>query len=113
MAARTARPRDAKKFYEDAIREADSASLAIAREVDGVDQELALLRVWLRQHIRAEAADFALMLRSVDTLRRLVETKLKLSADQSEALAAEGPHLLDELKRMFAEVSGDDGNRSN
>jgi hypothetical protein len=111
--AKTARRRSAKSFYEEALSEAERASTQIALEVEGVDEELAMLRLRLRSAVKAEPKDLALMLRGIDALRRLVETRHRLGEDQTEALAAEIPLLREALSEIAKEVAhdGDPGNR--
>ena len=115
MTVRTPRRRRrTKNFYEGALSDAEKASAQIAREVEGIDEEVALLRLRLRTLIKDKPQDFPLMLRGLDALRRLVEVRFRLGEDQSEALAAEVTLVRDELVRMHTEevaLDGDPGNR--
>jgi hypothetical protein len=79
--------------------------------VEGVDQELAMLRLRLRS-MAQEGLDFGLLLRAVDALRRLVETKYRLTEEQSEAFGAEAPVIREELMAMLAEVRNDSNDGS-
>ena len=80
VVAKAGRQRSAKSFYESALNEAEKNSVQIAREVDGIDEEVALLRLRLRTVMEEveTRTDFPLMLRGLDALRRLVEVKYRL-----------------------------------
>ncbi len=105
MSAKTARRRRAKNFYECVLDDAERDSVHIAKEVEGIDEEVALLRLRLRTVIK-KSEDFALMLRGLDALRRLVEVKYRLGEEQSEALGEELAQMRDELMRMVREEVG-------
>lgn len=110
MPARTrkaARTSKAESFYERILDEAERSSLAHALEVEGVDQELAMLRLRLRALLEQESFDFSLMLRAVESVRRLVATRYRLTPEQSQAFSDEAPALREELMKMFAEVRND------
>src|SRR5688572_1900678 len=116
VVAKAGRRRSAKSFYESALNEAEKNSVQIAREVDGIDEEVALLRLRLRTVMEEveTRTDFPLMLRGLDALRRLVEVKYRLGEQQREALGTELALLREELLRIYrGEVAhdGDPGNR--
>ena len=116
MVAKAGRRRSAKSFYESALNEAEKNSVQIAREVDGIDEEVALLRLRLRTVMEEveTRTDFPLMLRGLDALRRLVEVKYRLGEQQREALGTELALLREELLRIYREEvahDGDPGNR--
>ena len=114
MTVKTRRRRRAKSFYEGALDEAEKNSVQLAREVEGIDEEVALLRLRLRTVIAKKPEDFPLMLRGLEALRRLVEVRFRLGEEESEALAAELAQMRDELVRMYREEvahDGDPGNR--
>jgi hypothetical protein len=113
MAAETANAGSSGAFYEDAMNEAEQAAIKIARDVEGVDEELVVLRLRLRTLVQAEGFDLTLLLRSLDVLRRLVETKHKLTRRQSVALEAEQVLIRNELKQMLTEVRHDGNAGSN
>ena len=114
MPVKTARERRAQNFYECVLHESEKNSIQIAREVEGIDEEVALLRLRLRTEIEKAKTDFPLLLRGLDALRRLIEVKYRLGEDQSQALGAELALLREELLRMYREEvahDGDPGNR--
>jgi len=105
VAAKTSKARRTRSFYAEALNEAEKSSVEIAREVDGVGEELVVLRLRLRTLAKKEDFDLSLLLRSLDVLRRLVETKHRLSKEESEAFAAELPLLLTEAREILTEVA--------
>lgn len=113
MTVKTTRQRRAKNFYECVLTDTEKNSLQIAREVEGIDEEVALLRLRLRTVIEKKSQDFPLMLRGLDALRRLIEVRYRLGEEESEALAAEVTLLRDELTHIFREEVANDGDSGN
>jgi hypothetical protein len=93
VVARAPRKPAERRFYEQALTEAERANLDEALEVEGFDEEIAALRVRLRSAIKKYPEDLALMLRGIDVLRRLLASKYGLSKedqrDFKSAFAAE------------------------
>ena len=85
----SATPRTSRRlFYEKALSEAERAGVAAALDVEGVDEEIAALRLRIRTAIKEHPEDLALILRGMDVLRRLVVTRYGLSrGDQREMTA--------------------------
>lgn len=87
-----ARGREAANFYGDVLDRAERARLDEAAAIDGLDDEVALLRVRLRRAIEERPEDYALMLRGIALLVRAVAARYRLSPksrrDLSESLAA-------------------------
>jgi hypothetical protein len=89
---RRARParkttRLARDFYASALDAAEQRELAEAAEVEGLDHEIAVLRVKLREAIKQEPADMALMLRGIELLVKAVSARYRLSKEESDDLA--------------------------
>ena len=89
----------ARLFYDRVVEEAE---LRDALAVEGLDQEVALLRIKLRDHVTAHPEDLALMLKSVTLIVRAVAARYRMSpkrtADFADALVA----TLDALGDQFA-----------
>ena len=82
------RAKKAKRgFYAQALSEAEQVLLPEAREIEGLDEEIALLRVKLSRAIEAQPDNMALMLRAVDLLVKAVAAKYRLSKKSREDLA--------------------------
>ena len=71
--------RRAKRFYREALTQAERADFPVALEVEGVDQEIALLRLRLRTALEQRPGDFPLMLSGVGMLVRALAVKYRLS----------------------------------
>lgn len=85
MSSKTAKI-DAKDFYADVLSEASRARLEAARELDGVDEEIAFLRVKLRDQMMKDPEKAALFYKGVDTLMKAVTTRYKLSPKSKDDL---------------------------
>jgi hypothetical protein len=90
-AAPGAAPRAARSFYAGAVENAEA--LVEAAELTGLDEEVALLRVRLRELMEEKETDYALMLKGMELLVRAVATKYRMS-----------PQSADELGRVLGEV---------
>jgi hypothetical protein len=75
-----------RSFYEKALSEAEQADLLDAMDVEGLEQEVAVLRLRLRTAMVDHPQDVALMLRGLDVLRRLVVTRYGLSRTDEDEL---------------------------
>lgn len=82
------RAKKAKKgFYAEALSEAERIRLPEAREIEGLDEEIALLRVKLTSTLEEQPDNLPLMLRAVDLLVKAVAAKYRLSQKSQENLA--------------------------
>jgi hypothetical protein len=87
MTAKTARlPPKAQRFYEEALTQAERADFPVALDVEGVDQEIAVLRLRLRTALKANPEDLQLMLRGVVMLVQALAAKYRLPKEDQEAL---------------------------
>ena len=86
MASRktAARVRD---FYAAALTDAERLHLADARRVDGLDEEIALLRVRLRSALEERPEDFDLLRDGIALLVRAVATQYRISPKARKDLA--------------------------
>ena len=69
----------AKGFYAQAMSQAERLLLAEAQEVEGLDEEIALLRVRLSRLAAEEPENLELLVKGVGMLVRAVSTKYRLS----------------------------------
>lgn len=92
MSRRKAGVRDAVNFYAGVLDRAERARLEDAAAIEGLDDEVALLRVRLRTAIERRPEDYALMLKGIALLVRAVAARYRLSPksrrDLAESLAA-------------------------
>jgi len=86
MAARKAAAR-VRSFYAEALTEAERLQLADARKVDGLDEEIALLRIRLRSALEQRPEDLDLLREGVALIVRAVATQYRLSPKARKDLA--------------------------
>ena len=88
-AAKNGRRRGARDFYRASLSEAEKWELA--HKMEGLDTEIALLRVRLKEALQKQPEDAQLIAKGVDLLVKAVAAKYRLSRkaqrDLSESLA--------------------------
>ena len=88
-AAKTSRRRQAIGFYREALGEAERWERA--RQMEGLDEEVALLRVRLKETLEERPQDMQLIAKGVDLLVKAVAAKYRLSPkaqrDLSDSIA--------------------------
>jgi hypothetical protein len=86
---RRSAPKPVPSFYASVL---DEAELASAREVEGVDDELAILRMKFKALVDERPEDFELMLKGAQMIVRAAGARYRMSAkskrDFGETLAA-------------------------
>lgn len=73
-------------FYSRALEEAEKIELEEALGVDGIDQEIALLRIKLRDLIQSRPDRIDLHLEAASTIARLVRTRYTITKEQKKSL---------------------------
>jgi hypothetical protein len=68
------------------LDEAERMELQVALEVQGLDEEIALLRWKLRSLLEKEPENIKLLLQATNTLARLVKSRYNLSRDEDATL---------------------------
>ncbi len=86
-----------KGFYRRALSEAEQVLLPEAKEVEGLDEEIALLRVKLSSALNEQPQNMPLLLRGVDLLVKAVAARYRLSAKSQENLAQAIDSVLKEI----------------
>jgi len=84
-------------FYGKALDEAEKLLLEEARGIEGLDEEIALLRVELRDLIENSPERFDLHLKVATTIARLVGIRYNISKDQKKSLREAITRVLTEL----------------
>ena len=107
MASRktAARVRD---FYAAALTDAERLHLADARRVDGLDEEIALLRVRLRSALEERPEDFDLLRDGIALLVRAVATQYRLSPKARKDLADRMAAVLNSVGDQILPADGGD-----
>jgi hypothetical protein len=100
MPAKKAASRRAGRFYEQALNEAERADFDAALDVEGIDEEIALLRLRLRAALADRNGDVTLMLRGVELLSRALARRYSLSDDEVDALIAAVRGVLGEFRSV-------------
>ncbi|MBI4202070.1 MAG: hypothetical protein HY532_02995 [Chloroflexi bacterium] len=86
-------------FYAQALSEAERLLLPDARSVDGLDDEIALLRVRLFTAVQEHPDNFVLLVMGINSLVRLAALRHKLSPASAEKLS-------EHLAGIIREVGG-------
>jgi hypothetical protein len=84
-------------FYGQALKEADRLELEEARGIEGIDEEIAILRIKLRELIVAAPEKFDLHLKLATTIARLVSTRYSITKEQKKSLKEAITRVLTEI----------------
>jgi len=74
-------------FYSRALDEAELLDFELAHGVEGIDDEIALLRVKIKSLLENDPENVKLIMEATKALARLVTTRYRISADQKKALS--------------------------
>jgi len=85
-AARTARTA-ARNFYRQVLDKAERLDLERAREMEGLDDEIALMRVRLKRAVEKHPQDVQLLAKGLEILTRAVGVRYRLSPKSRRDLA--------------------------
>ncbi len=85
---RPARPRSSvRDFYRRALTEAEQLELDGARELEGLEEEIAVLRVRLQTALQEKPEDLELLTKGVEVLVKAVGAQYRLSPRARKDLA--------------------------
>ncbi len=84
-AAKTGRRRRLRGFYQEALSEAEKWDRA--RQMEGLDEEVALLRVRLKEAVEERPQDMQLIAKGVDLLVKAVAARYRLSPKAQRELS--------------------------
>jgi uncharacterized protein YjcR len=73
-------------FYSRALTEAEQLEMEEAALVDGIDDEITLLRVRLRGLLEQQPDRIDLHLEAANTIARLIRTRYQISREQKKSL---------------------------
>ena len=73
-------------FYSQALSQAEQVKLEQARGIEGIDEEIAILRVKFREVIEKEPDRLDLHMEAANTIARLVRTRYNISKEQKRSL---------------------------
>ncbi len=97
--ARKAKKKATEAFYAQALSQAAQVELNQARDVEGLDEEIALLRLRLKEMLAEHPENMPLLLRAIDLLVKAVSAKYRLSRGDKE-------NLTDAITGVLKEVGG-------
>ena len=95
MPARAERKRGAPKgnqnarkhgFYSRVLDEAEQLDFELASGVEGIDDEIALLRVKIKSILENEPENIKLIMQATNALERLIRTRYKITKEQRKGL---------------------------
>jgi hypothetical protein len=84
-------------FYSLALDEAERVGLEEAFQVEGLDDEIALLRVKLRALLQAEPERIDLHFEAANVIARLVKTRYQISREERKSIRESIQRVLTEI----------------
>ncbi len=73
-------------FYARVLDEAEQIDFDLAAGVNGIDDEIALLRVKIKSILESDPANVRLVVEATNALERLIRTRYKISKEQRQGL---------------------------
>ena len=73
-------------FYSRVLDEAEQLDFGLAIGVEGIDGEVALLRVKIKSILKNEPENIKLIMQATDALSRLVRTRFNISKEDKKGL---------------------------
>jgi hypothetical protein len=102
------RPPVVRDFYGSALDAAQRTMLRYAEDIEGLDMEIDLLRVKLRDLVARDEKSFQLMVRGMELLAKLVSARYRLSKQAEQDIADSAANLLRGLAvQLFPEAPDD------
>lgn len=104
-------PTSVRNFYEQALSEAERLELPEAEAVEGLDQEIAVLRVRLKRALQEQPQDITLIGKGLDLLVKAVAARYRLSPKARRQLAEHLEGVFRHLSETFLPPPGDNHDR--
>ena len=73
-------------FYSKVLDEAERLNFELATDVEGIDDEIALLRVKIKSLLERDPENIKLIMQATNTLARLVRTRYNISKEDKKGL---------------------------
>ena len=73
-------------FYSKVLDEAEQLDFELAAGVEGIDDEIALLRVKIKSILSHDPENMGLVMEATNTLARLVKTRYNITREQKKGL---------------------------
>ena len=84
-------------FYSRVLEEAEQMELEVARGIEGLDEEIALLRVKIQSVLEKDPDNINLIMQATSTLSRLVRTRYNLEKEEGRGLKEAIGNVLKEI----------------
>jgi len=84
-------------FYSKVLDEVEKLDFELAAGVDGIDDEIALIRVKLKSLLEHDPENVQLMMQATNTLARLVKTRYNMSKEDRKGLKEAISNVLKEV----------------
>ncbi len=94
-----------RRFYEQALTEAESRDLESARAIEGLDDEVALLRLRLRSVLSRRPDDLTLMFKGVELLTKAVSARYRMSKGERNEVSQSLRELITSMQGAVEEVA--------
>jgi hypothetical protein len=101
-------PSSAQAFYEPVLDELDRSQFEQALHVEGLDQEIALLRLRLREVLSDRPVDTRLLHAGLRLLVQALLAQRRLSPTQAEHLSATAIEVIQAFGASLIEAGGDE-----
>ncbi len=73
-------------FYSKVLDEAERLDFELAAGVDGIDDEIALIRVKIKSILEKDPENISLIMQATSALERLVKTRFNITKEQRKGL---------------------------
>ena len=84
--ARSKQDSEKREFYVKVLDEAEKLDFKAATGVEGIDDEIAMLRVKIKSLLEKDPENIQLILRATNTLAGLVKTRYRITREQRQGL---------------------------
>ena len=79
-------PKASKDFYAKVLDEAEQLDFEMAAGVEGIDDEIALLRVKIKSILAHDPDNMKLIMQATNALERLIRTRYSIGKEQRKGL---------------------------
>ncbi|MFQ6020224.1 MAG: hypothetical protein ACE5KW_05665 [Dehalococcoidia bacterium] len=109
--ARRGGRKSVRNFYEQALSTAERLDLPEAQAVEGLDQEIAVLRVRLKRALQEHPQDIGIIGKGLDLLVKAVAARYRLSPKAKRELSDHLQTAFQHLSETFLPPEGDNHDR--
>jgi hypothetical protein len=93
-------PNEPKRLFYGGV--VDEAELREAMAIQGIDEEVAILRVKLRKHVHAHPEDQAFLQKSIESLAKAAAVRYRIGGKRTNDLASALAATVDALTEQLA-----------